>query len=290
MNTELLPSIPQDDLTTAFAKSIVFDVDESFKSALPAHILANFDEVKRALIAGTQKDRGVVITPETIDAGKERCALLRKQLAVIEEARKEVKKTWTKPLTEFESKCKELSGVIQSAIDEQWSQVKEYEQKAKDEKEALIKGIYNEVAPEIVKRWVLFETVLDPTWLNKSKSLASVKERMSEIVKKCEGDLSFVTINGGTHFYAGLKTYGETLDLGKALKAAKDAEEAAKQAEETKPQDPAPSAPKEVPQEEEAVITVDMRVYATRSQLAALKQFMLANGIKYGRVPKEDVP
>ncbi len=41
------------------------------------------------------------------------------------------------------------------------------------------------------------------------------------------------------------------------------------------------------PQEEVHTIELDFRVWVTRQQMAALKEFLNSNGIKFGRVPKE---
>ena len=43
---------------------------------------------------------------------------------------------------------------------------------------------------------------------------------------------------------------------------------------------------KGAPDETEESMTMDFRVYATKTQLAKLKEFLNANKIKYGRVPK----
>jgi hypothetical protein len=77
----------------------------------------------------------------------------------------------------------------------------------------------------------------------------------------------------------------------------KEREEAAKlkseQAEEVKPQPRVIPVEEVTPPKQETVepetpeaqqYKMDIRVWATREQLAALKQFLIDNGIKYGKV------
>ena len=57
------------------------------------------------------------------------------------------------------------------------------------------------------------------------------------------------------------------------------------------PKETAPESPKNESQmeeeREEDVRTIDFRIYATDSQLFKLKNFLVENKIKYGRVPNK---
>jgi hypothetical protein len=273
------------ELNAAFTQSVVFDVDDGYKKSLPAHIIANFDEVKAAIIAGTQKDRGVVVTPETIDAAKSRCALLNKQIEMIEAERKEVKKNWNKPYTEFEKRCKELVEIITTAKDAQWEQVKAFEERAKEEKRAELVIIHDKYVPAIVKALFTFDEILDPKWLNKGTPLKTAETQLLEKLDQLSNDLSTLQSMGGEFTAVGFQAYKATRSLSAALGAIEKAKELAKLA-------PAPAQTvvqhAQAPEENEETICIDFRVYATKTQLNALKAYLSQSGIKYGRVPREE--
>ena len=72
-------------------------------------------------------------------------------------------------------------------------------------------------------------------------------------------------------------------EMAEKMRAARDALAAAQEPVQ-KPAEEEPAAPEP---EEEPTYTLDFRVMATKAQLAMLKDFLVSNGIKYGRVPKE---
>lgn len=78
-----------------------------------AVVTANFDEVKNALSEQLREYENLVVTEGTLSGAK----TAQKELAGlrndIEAKRKEVKKAYTKPLDEFERKCKELVALVE---------------------------------------------------------------------------------------------------------------------------------------------------------------------------------
>lgn len=72
-------------------------------------------------------------------------------------------------------------------------------------------------------------------------------------------------------------------EMAEKMRAARDALAAAQEPVQ-KPAEEEPAAPEP---EEEPTYTLDFRVMATKAQLAMLKDFLVSNGIKYGRIPKE---
>ena len=109
MNNDKI-SIFEEDFSEHLNKKIAFMVEDEYSKSLPTTINSNYEEVKKFIISQTNKDRNTIVTEETIDIAKERCAILNKQIKAIEEQRKEVKKTWNEPYIAFENKCKELNG------------------------------------------------------------------------------------------------------------------------------------------------------------------------------------
>ena len=291
MNNETaLEEFTRNDIESIFTQSVVFDVDGSYKATLPAHITANFAEVKAALVAGTQKDKAVVVTAETLDAAKARCAYLNKQIDLIETERKEVKKNWNMPYAEFEKKCKELVSILDEAREAQWSQVKTFENDVRNAKRDALLDHFNDIVVvngrQIVKDLVLPDRLLDEKWLNKGTSLEKAKEELEKKIDKCRDDLLFLKENCGEYAGSAMRHYSYMFDLSAALRSAKQAEEDAKLIKgfDKTSKNPADAVAKE---QNEELLTIDFRVTATATQLSDLKAFLKQNGIKYGKVPKE---
>ena len=141
-----------DSIAEQFTKKVAFRVSPEYEKKLPAAIDSNFEEVKHFIEDQTKKDKMTIVTPETMDAAKNRCALLNRQIKAIEDQRKEVKKNWNAPYAVFEEKCKELVKIITEAKDNLWTQVTEAEAKEKKEKEVQYKAQYEEqLAPELLQ-------------------------------------------------------------------------------------------------------------------------------------------
>ena len=78
-------------------KSIEFTVQEDFAKNLP-QIVSNLEQVEAWAIAQTEQDRNLVLlTEEDFETAKERSAQLNKQIKLIEDKRKEIKKAYNQP-------------------------------------------------------------------------------------------------------------------------------------------------------------------------------------------------
>lgn len=290
-----------DSIAEQFTKKVVFRVSPEYEKKLPAAIDSNFEEVKRFIEDQTKKDKMTVVTPETMDAAKNRCALLNRQIKAIEDQRKEVKKNWNAPYAVFEEKCKELVKIITEAKDNLWTQVTEAEAKEKNEKEVQYKAQYEEqLAPELLQ-YFPYEKIAKSSWLNKSKSKKDVTEEIRTVAEGIQCDLKFLfeSCNDEAEKLFVLKNYAVRKSISLTMEDLKSyrkeiqamSKEKEKGGKEHTQKETAPESPKNEPQREEEreedVRTIDFRIYATDSQLFKLKNFLVENKIKYGRVPNK---
>lgn len=290
-----------DSIAEQFTKKVVFRVSPEYEKKLPAAIDSNFEEVKRFIEDQTKKDKMTIVTPETMDAAKNRCALLNRQIKAIEDQRKEVKKNWNAPYAVFEEKCKELVKIITEAKDNLWTQVTEAEAKEKNEKEVQYKAQYEEqLAPELLQ-YFPYEKIAKSSWLNKSKSKKDVTEEIRTVAEGIQCDLKFLfeSCNDEAEKLFVLKNYAVRKSISLTMEDLKSyrkeiqamSKEKEKGGKEHTQKETAPESPKNEPQweeeREEDVRTIDFRIYATDSQLFKLKNFLVENKIKYGRVPNK---
>lgn len=289
---ELVIYTPQED---QFVKEITF----------------NHEEIKAELAQQLKKYQGLVYGEDSIREAKADRATLNKFKTAIEDKRKEIKNACLEPYNAFEAKIKEIVAMIDKPIAEIDSQVKNFEQIKKDEKLQAIKQFYTDKAADLEKL-VPFDRIFNQKWLNVTYKEADIQKEITDLFIKVESDLQVIT-ELQTEYEPQLKDfYLKNYDLTATLQEKKRLEEQAaklaeykRQQEEKKRQalkqvEPAqepktvanPEPAKEIaptpqpqPQKQTQLFTVDFRVIATAEQLNALKQFLVTNGIKYGKVP-----
>lgn len=95
----------------------------------------NFEEIKKSLESKLENYQSLVYNDTEILSAKKDRAELNKLKTDIENKRKEIKNQCLKPYEEFEIKIKELVALVEKPIKEIDSQVKNYEETQKEEKE-----------------------------------------------------------------------------------------------------------------------------------------------------------
>jgi len=207
----------------------------------------NFDELKKELTEGLEKYRGLVYDEKSISEAKKDRATLNNFKKAIEDKRKEVKKQCLEPYENFEKQIKELVALVDEPVLEIDKQVKSYEQKKRDEKEAEIKDYYTENIGELASLLPL-ERIFDSRWLNATCRDKEWQTATDAAIQRTTSDLQTIA-DLKSEFELQIKdTYLNTLDLSSALnektrleqQKARLAEYEAKKAEEAKEADEAP--------------------------------------------------
>lgn len=281
----------------------------------------NFEELKNEITVASEEYAVSVYTDDAIKAAKADRARLNKFVEAMEGKRKELKKKVMIPYEQFEQEEKELVAIVQRAIDNIDTQVKDYERRQREEKTAKIREFYDDNIHDIEK-YLPFERVFKSEYANASTTMKSVKEDILEMIQKVDEGLAI--LNEVDSPYAGdmKEVFLRTYDIGQAiaernrLEAAeqkrkeyeaelakvKTEQEARRKAEaqavmaagkkleektaEPESQPTAVLVPA-VETVEEPIHVLDFRVYATSVQLAGLKQYLKTNGIRFEPVPKQ---
>ena len=274
----------------------------------------NNEELKTEIAAKMEEYKGLVFTEETIkDARKDR-ANLNKLKNAFEDERKRIKKLCMEPYNRFEQQVKEVTGLIDEPIRLIDSQIKEVEQAKKEQKRKDVEELFTTIG---FQSFVSLEDIWDEKWLNATVSLTKIEEQMKTLMYRIGDDV--VTLHSLPEFsFEAMETYKKTLDLSQAIKegqrladiqkrkAEHEAEMERQRMEEEERQKKVAAAkveelPKESngPVEEHPMSTsnieadqtqpdeltyLDFRVWGTREQLLALRDYMKKNDLKFGKV------
>lgn len=270
-------------------------------TALPKVIGFNFEELKAELTARIDYYNSLVVTEETIKEGKAERAKLSKLREAVETKRKEVKREYMAPYTDFESKVKELVAIIDAPIAAIDGQLKAFDDLRREEKRAEIQKTYAALVPAEMQTILPLERIFDPKWLNATVKIKAVEEGLAAMVQQTEDDLQVLDMVEPEFAAAVRARYMETLNIGAALRykqtlvaaaeAAKRRAEAmaapaAAPAHEPEPVQEAPAAPAEPELVEEPVKLYRLRLEfrLTQDQANALKHFLEASNIDYMKI------
>ena len=284
-----------------------FEISNESLSALRAiTITANFPELYAWLDTELQPYLNMAVTEETIPVAKNYRASLRKLKDRIEFYRKEAKRAALASYNAFESDCKVATGKIDAAVENLDSQVKAFEDSEKAAKMAELKAFYDSSLDTEAKEYCPWSLIANPKWQNKSYSIDDAKDEILTALYNTSVNLESIRTMGEEDAAYLLTVYKDTHDINAVIRKrseliqAREREEQRKRQEEErrKAMEEAKRA-QEIKAAEEAVVeegepfepevdpdplcTVVFKVSCRKSQLAALGQYMRAQGIKYGK-------
>lgn len=282
----------------------------------------NNEELKAEIAKKMQEYTSLVFTEETIKEAKADRAKLNKLRSAFEDERKRIKKLCMAPYDAFEKQVKELIALIDEPIRLIDGQIKEVEEQRKVEKKGEILEFYESVIGSL-KGILPFDRVFRQEYLNVSRSMKSIKEEIQALIDRVNADLDTIDGFGSKHELQIKDAYLKTLDLSTAMqekarleeverriverkqeeqrraeeKTAREGAESrgklqAEQAADTQNAQPEVQAVKteengtaQQPEKQEAqIFQMDFRVWGTKDQLMGLRQYLIDNKIKFGKV------
>ena len=290
---------------------VEFELRGDLAKVQNAVIDANFDEVKRWINGQLAAYRTLIVTEDGVTQAKSYRAQIRKIAGHIDEQRKAAKRAYMAPLTAFEDKCKELTGLCTEASDALDAQIKGYEEARRKERENKLKAVFDGLASDLVSSgMVKWENIFEPAWCNTSTSETKALAAVQEAIDTIRSDMDAISSLGSPHEAALLSHYARTHDLPATLKLNAEylrrdeelkAERERKAKLETVPRpasdcgaheiistEPTPVSFVTVHSEPELIFYTDFRVWCTETQLFELGSWMKAHNIKYGRVPEKE--
>lgn len=271
----------------------------------------NNEELKAAIAEKMKEYKGLVFTEETISEGKKDRANLNKLRGAIDDERKRVKKLCMEPCNRFEKEVKEVLALVDEQISAIDVQIKEVEQIKREEKRKAVQELFESIG---FQKFVTLEMIWDEKWLNASVTLSKVENQMKETMYRIGEEVGTISRLPEFSFEA-MEVYKKTLDLTQAIKKGQEladiqkrkeealarqkaeeerrkAEEAATGKESENPEEAADThdAPKKAEENDytrvvsELVMRIDFRVWGTKEQILALRDYMKKNNLKFGKV------
>lgn len=279
-------------------------------------ILANFDEVTAAVREIALPYQGMLVTEETMKNAAGDRAKLRKLRERLDAQRKAVKAACLAPAEAFAKGLAPALAEIDKAVENIDRQIKAMEEQAKELKVRELEAFFESILTPEIEPYVTFDRILKahPKWSNKGCTmkecqndiqldLANIQRGISALRGYPEQyravlldaftlryDLSDVIAK-----YARLKEVeayeSQRSEIHTAQEAMRKAQTERQTGGATATHTEAENAPEGSESGESAVSEAprayDFRVWATREQITALRSFLLDNGIRYGKVPKE---
>lgn len=278
------------------------------EEGFPQEIRWNNEELKAEIAEKMQEYKTLAFTEETIKEAKADRAKLNKLRTAFEDERKRIKKLCMAPYDSFEVQVKELLSLIDEPIRLIDGQIKEVEQRKRDDKRREVERIFKEAG---FQPFVTLEQVWDEKWLNATVPISRIEEQMKSRMYQIGNDV--LTIRELPEFsFEAMEVYKKTLDLAQAIKegqrlsdiqkrkAAYEAEQRRKQEEAAAKiaaarqacpveQTTSAQASPEVKQETVDVsmtqqYVLDFRVWGTKEQIMGLKKYLVDNNIRFGKV------
>lgn len=283
----------------------------------------NNEELKAEIAEKMQEYKSLAFTEETIKEAKADRAKLNKLRTAFEDERKRIKKLCMAPYDEFEKQVKELIALIDEPIRLIDSQIKEVEEQRRVEKKGKVLEFYESTIGSL-RGVLPFEKVFRPEYLNATKSMKSITEEIQSLINRVNADLDTIEGFGSKYELQIKDAYLRTLDLSTAMqekarleeverrlaerrqeeqrraeeKAARVAAEVQSKSQMEQAVDAQNAQPevqaeksegeKEITQQSEKqepkLFQMDFRVWGTKEQLMGLRQYMIDNKIKFGKV------
>lgn len=169
------------------------------------------------LIAHTMKQyEGITYTDEQIKDAKKDRSTLNAMKKAISDRRIQVKKAFMEPCTQFETEVNEVVALIDKPIKMIDGQIKEYEERVKNEKKQALEDYFEEIALDL-EGVLTFDRVFDQRYLNATVSLNKAKTDIRGKVERVNTDLNTLDSLDAEYRMFARDVYMKTFDMSKAM-------------------------------------------------------------------------
>ena len=199
-------------------------------SAYITEIKWNYEEIRNEVAAQAETYATAVYTDDLIKQAKADRAKLNKFVKALKDRRTDVRKKLLAPDEQFGRQVDEIVGIVQKAISNIDAQVKEYENRVRDEKRERIRGIYVEAISKFdhLRDVVTFDRIWTDEWANASFSMSKVKDAIINTINTVNSGLYVIDTSDSPYAGDMKKVFLETFDLGKAVERRNKLEEESK--------------------------------------------------------------
>lgn len=279
----------------------------------------NFEEIKLFAAEKAKEYQSIAYTISDVRDMKKDRADVNRFINALEDARKNKKKEYMAPYEVFERQVKEALRPLKETVDLIDQKLGEVEQVRREEKRREIEELFAAIG---FQPFVKLEQIWDEKWLNATVTIKKIEEQMKSKMYQIGEDVFAIQSLPEFSFEA-MEVYKKTLDVTGAIQEGmrlvdiqrrkseheedqrRRQEEAVKAERETEAQEPrvtkqpAPGRAaqpetqaepqkrhEETIQQEDKpqIYKMDFRVWGTKEQIMGLKQYLVDNNIKFGKV------
>ena len=166
-------------------------------------ITMNFAEVKHSLVEGAKKYKGILVTEDGLKDCKAMQSELSSTRIKLDNYRKEVKKEMTKPITEFEDKCKELIALVTEVEIPLKAGIEVFNQKVRDSKKELAESIIitfieeEKLIPKYAEQLTVIDKYMNLT-AKENEVTADIQQRGYLLLQQQEQEIETLQIMNDT--------------------------------------------------------------------------------------------
>lgn len=269
--------------------------------------IEDYDKLKAKVLEDVSVFKGIIISEDNLEEAPKWRAELNKKAKRISDFRIAFEKDFKKRIEKSTSQLKELASFYADASSNIDVQVKEFDEKRKQEKNEAIGKIYEDCI-EDMREFLPLEKLYNDKWGNKGFSLSDIEKEIKSRVASTKENIETIQGLGTKYESQMISAYLVRFDMSDALKKKmelekidaemerrrKAAEEEAKRKQEEA---------KAVAEREETVNTAEQsepiveepkqeqqyrlafEVYGNKEELTALCNFIRENGYRYNRLP-----
>lgn len=179
-------------------------------------IKCDFEGAKLYLRNRLEEYQGAVFTEDSKNVAKKVVANLRKEKKAFADRVKEVKAEYMAPFTQFEVQAKELIGMYDEPINFINSQVEDFEQKRRAEKQELIQAIYEECIGDM-REYLPLQKIYNSKWENATCKKKDICEEIMNAVNSVRTSVQTIMGMRSEAEEAALNRFKEDLSLSNAI-------------------------------------------------------------------------
>lgn len=274
--------------------SIALSVDD-----LTENGIADYEAIKAKVLEDVSVFKGLIVTDDNLEEAPKWRAELNKKAKVISDFRIAFEKDYKKRIEKSTSQLKELAALYSEASSNIDTQVKGFDEKRKQEKDAAIGKIYADNIGDM-EQFLPLQKIYNEKWMNKGFSLSDIEKEIKSRVETTKENIDTIQLLGTKYESQMISAYLVRFDMSDALKKKTEleqidaemerrrraAEEEAKRKEEEKTVvEEAPAEEEEEPVMEEQEYRLAFEVFGNKERLTALCNYIRDNGFRYKRLP-----
>ena len=253
----------------------------------------NINEAKEYALQLKEYYSTLVFTEEQISEAKEERANINKMTKKIADYRKNIIAEFKKPIELFETTAKETEKILKETSDYVDIQVKNYEEKEKEEKRNQIENLYNELTKEeAISNLINLEMLFDERYLNKTYDIKDIEKDLSNKITKISNDIQAIKDLDSEYEVSLTNSYLKTFDLSLVIAENKRLQELKNETvkveerkEEIKEEKIDKMLNEKVQVDEiDPVKTYTLKITAELSKQKKLREFLDLNNMKYEKI------